>query len=582
MALELRFYQRAAVDSLYAYWGENPDGSPLLELPTGAGKSLVLATLAQEFIQAEPTTRIVQVTHVKELIEQNYKELIGLWPWAPAGIYSASLGRREAAAQILFAGIQSVYSKADRIGHVDVLLVDEAHLIPPDSATMYGQFIAALKTINPNMLIVGLTATPYRLDSGRLDEGDDRLFDKTTYAITIRELIDLGFLTPLISKATATSLSVAGVARRGGDFVGSALQAAVDKHPITKAAVDEIVAYGADRNGWLMFCSGVEHAHHVADEFRVRGFSVEAIDGGMKKAERSRLINDFKARKLRGLTNANVLTTGFNAPHVDLLAMLRPTLSTSLYVQMVGRGTRCIGANIEESIRNGKANCLVLDFAGNVRRHGPVDCVEVKKPGKGDGEAPVKECPTCRSIILAGLRECPDCGHVFERDVEKKIVATAAAAPILSKGSPDFVKVTRRTFYRHDKPGGKPSIRVEYLCGPTLHKEWICPEHDGFARRKFEQFWREHGGASPLPATITEALARVPELREVAEVRIKPSGKYWEICGRKLAPREEQSPVSITSFVKLPDETAGGDVAKAFAAVKAATAYADLDDDIPF
>ena len=535
MALQLRDYQRDAIDSLYDYWQEEPTGSPLIVLPTGAGKSLVIAQTIQEFIAAEPTTRIVQVTHVKELIEQNFKELIGLWPWAPAGIFSASLGRRDAGSQIIFAGIQTVWSKAERIGHVDVLFVDEAHLIPPDASTMYGQFIAALRAINPNMLIVGLTATPFRLDTGRLDEGDDRLFDRITYEITIRDLIDFGYLAPLISKATATSLDVTGVKRSGGDYIGKQLQAAVNKNPITTAAVDEIFAFGADRAGWLAFCSGVEHAHAVADEMRRRGVGAEAISGDMPKGERSRLIADFKARKLRALTNANVLTTGFNAPHVDLLAMLRPTLSTSLYVQMVGRGTRCIGANIEESARNGKSNCLVLDFAGNVRKHGPVDCVEVRKPGKGEGEAPVKECPTCRSLILAGLRVCPDCGHEFERDVEKNITASSAAAPILSKGAADFVKVTGRTFWRHDKAGADPSIKVAYRCGLVIHQEWLKPGGSRLAK-----FWRQHGGEDPVPEDVDDFLARAyDELRETAEIRIKPAGKYWEIDGRKVAPREQ-------------------------------------------
>lgn len=536
MSLQLRPYQREAVDSLYEFWQSHPSGSPLLELPTGAGKSLVIATIAQEFLELEPTTRIVQVTHVKELIEQNYRELIGVWPWAPAGIYSASLRRREAHARILFAGIQTVFNKTDKIGHVDVLLVDEAHLIPPNAETMYGQFIAGLKAINPKMLTVGLTATPFRLDMGRLDEGEDKLFDAITYRISIRDLIDMGYLTPLISKATTTALDLKGVGRRGGDFIESALQKAVNKNPITKAAVGEIMGYGEGRKAWLVFCAGVDHARAVAQEMRDRGIACESVTGDLKRGERDRIINDFRAGKLKALTNANVLTTGFNVPQVDMIAMLRPTLSTSLYVQMVGRGTRCVGPDIEHSIRNGKPNCLILDFAGNVRRHGPVDAVEVKKPGKGDGEAPVKECPTCHSLILAGLRECPDCGHVFERDVEKKIAATAASTPILSETKPMFVPVKRRTFFRHEKPGGTPSVRVEYLCGPAIHKEWICPEHSNFARTKFEKWWGEHGGQEPPPPDIDATLERVGELREVAELRIRASGRYWEICGRKLAP----------------------------------------------
>ncbi|WP_047308823.1 DEAD/DEAH box helicase [Rhodopseudomonas palustris] len=548
MSLTLREYQRKAADAPFEYWANKPQGNPLIVLPTGGGKSLVLGTLCQEFIQIEPTTRIVMATHIKELIEQNYAELMGFWPWAPAGIYSASIGRREAHMQIVFGGIASMFRKAEMLGRVDVLIIDEAHLVPPNEAAMYGKFIAALRAINPNMLILGLTATPYRLDSGLLTEGDDALFDDIIYEITIKELIDLGFLCPLTSKATATALDVKGVGRAGGDFKATALQAAVDKHPITAAAVDEIISYAnsneSPRRSWLVFCAGVEHAIHVRDEIRSRGFTCETITGETEKGERRRIVEDFKAGKIKALTNANVLTTGFNAPRVDLLAMLRPTESTALYVQMVGRGTRCMGKDIEESIRNGKSDCLVLDFAGNVRRHGPVDRVTVRKPGKGQGEAPVKECPECHSLIFAGLSECPDCGHKFERDPEKNIKQTADAVPILSSSKPNWVKVTRRYFYRHDKPGGVPSIRVEYLCGAVIHKEWICPEHQGFARVKFEKWWKQHGGGDDAPFSIADAMGpRARDLKQTAEIMIKANGKHWEIIGRKLAdPDPAQEP----------------------------------------
>lgn len=548
--LQLRPYQTAAINSIFAYWHESPAGSPIVVIPTGGGKSLVFAQTILDFLEVEPTTRVVQVTHVKELIAQNFAELMGISPWAPAGIFSASLGRREAHAQIMFAGIQTVWNKVERIGHVDVLMVDEAHLIPPDEATMYGAFIAALRRVNPHMLVVGMTATPYRTDSGSLleaKEGETRLFDAITFEITIRDLIDLGYLVPLISKATSTVLSTKGVARAGGDFSGAALQRAVDKHPITAASVDEVIQYGMSnedpRKAWLGFCAGVEHAHHVADELRGRGIAAEAVDGGMKKTDRDRIIADFRAGKLKALTNANVLTTGFNVPHVDLVFMLRPTLSTSLYVQMVGRGTRCVGKDIQESVANGKRDCLVLDFAGNVRKHGPVDAVRIHKPGDGNGEAPIKECPTCHSLILAATRECPDCGHIFERDVEEKITASSGSAPILSKSEPVFVRVQKRTLFRHDKPGSPLSVRIQYSCGSTSHREWICPEHKGGARNRFERFWREHDGPEPPPTTVEETLARAWQLREVAEIRIRASGAFWEICGRKLAPGKAAAPI---------------------------------------
>lgn len=167
--LKLRDYQSSAIDAVFDYWREF-DGNPLVDLATGCGKSLVMAKLIQRLIEGWSDMRVMIVTHVAELIEQSYLELLGVWPFAPAGIYSAGLGRRDARSQIVFAGIQTVHNKAQQIGHVDVLMVDECHLIPINSNTMYRKFIDALLEINPDMKILGLTATPYRLDSGRLDE----------------------------------------------------------------------------------------------------------------------------------------------------------------------------------------------------------------------------------------------------------------------------------------------------------------------------------------------------------------------------------------------------------------------------
>lgn len=529
--LQLRPYQQQALDALFDYWGEEP-GNPLLDLATGTGKSLLMAAVNERLITGWPDMRIVVVTHVAELIEQNYKELLGIWPFAPAGIFSAGLGRRDAHSQILFAGIQTVHSKAQRIGHVDVLLVDEAHLIPQKANTMYGRFIADLRAINPDMKIVGLTATPFRLGQGRLDEGDDRLFDKVIYTYGIADGIRDGYLSPLVSKATETGFDLSGVQKKGGDYVPGALQAAVDRDETTRAAVDEVVGYGRERRSWMAFCAGVEHAHHVRDEIRSRGFSCETVTGDTPKQERRRIIEDFKAGRVRCLTNNSVLTTGFNAPAVDLIAAMRPTLSPSLYVQAVGRGTR---------LAPGKVNCLVLDFAGWVRTHGPVDDVRARKPGKGQGEAPIKVCPSCHSIVHASARTCADCGHEFEFEDKPKHKATADAGPILSSAAAEWMPVYRREFKYHDKPGGTDSVRAEFSMGMNKHKLWLCPQHTGFAKQKADRFWRDHGGQAPAPKTVVEWLERADELQPTGEISIKPSGRYYEVTGYRVASEEKEA-----------------------------------------
>lgn len=522
--MALRPYQHTAIDAIYGYFAEKA-GHPIVVIPTAGGKSLVMAAFIREVLEQWPDQRILIVTHVRELISQNFAELLRLWPEAPAGIYSAGLGKRDLGARILFAGIQSIHRKAYGVQQADLVLVDEAHLIPRSADTMYRGFLDDLTVINPHLKIVGLTATPYRLDSGMLHRGEDALFTDIAFEVSVRELIDQGYLSPLISKSSATQLDVKGVGTRGGEFIQSQLQAAVDRDDVTRAAIDEVVAYGAERRSWLAFCSGVDHAEHVAQAIRARGISCATIFGHTPKAERDRVVAAFKRGEIRALASMGVLTTGFNAPAVDLIAMLRPTKSAGLYVQMAGRGTR---------LAQGKTDCLVLDFAGNVARHGPIDAVNPREPGAGGREPPVKTCPDCRSILPAATRTCPDCGHVFPPP-EPKIEATASSLAVLSSGKPKWVTVSDIGYCRHEKPGKPPSLRVDYRCGLVLHREWVCIEHSGFPREKAVAWWRRRAPELPVPMTVEDALAHAERLRVPAEIAVRPSGRFTEVVDARFA-----------------------------------------------
>ena len=525
MTLTLRPYQQAAIDGIYQYF-EGETGNPLVVIPTAGGKSLVMARFIEGVLKAFPDQRILVVTHVRELIAQNHGELLRLWPEAPAGIYSAGLKQRDIGARILFAGIQSIHKRVYDVQQCDLVLIDEAHLIPRSSNTLYRRFLDGLKRLNPLLKVIGFTATPYRLDSGLLHEGDGAIFTDVAYEVSVRELIDQGYLSSLVSKRMSTQLDIGGVGTRGGEFIARELTAAVDQHEITRSAVAEIVAYGQDRRSWLVFSSGVEHALHVRDAIRAHGITCETIVGETASRERDSLIEAFKGGKIRCLTNANVLTTGFNAPAVDLIAMLRPTKSAGLYVQIVGRGCR-LAPGV-------KHDCLVLDFAGNIARHGPIDAIKPKRPGEGDGEAPIKVCPDCASIVHAAVRACPDCGHAFPPSVPK-IEARASTLDVLSRvGKPEWIDVSRVRYTRHEKPGKPPSLRVEYWCGLSAHQEWICVEHAGYPRQKAATWWAARSPGTALPRSVDEALQQVPALRCPAQIAVRPSGRYTEVVAARF------------------------------------------------
>jgi len=297
--------------------------------------------------------------------------------------------------------------------------------------------------------------------------------------------------------------------------------------------VQEIIYYGHDRKSWLIFCTGIDHAYHIRDALRERGVAVETVTGETNTLERDYILGEFKAERLKAVTNCDILTTGFNHPGVDLIAFLRPTKSTGLYVQMAGRGMR----NAPD-----KENCLILDFAGNIQRHGPIDLVTPKintRNGGGAGKI-VKTCPQCRSVLPIATRQCPDCGHLFAQQ-DPELNPTASTQPIISPNYPVLVKVDRITYSRHTKIGKPDSLRVDYYdSADTRYSEWLCFEHGGQAAQRAVQWWRQRS-YEPPPLTITYSLLRVEAIRQPSEIRVIEQGKYWRILSYRF--NDDEPPI---------------------------------------
>jgi DNA repair protein RadD len=428
--MALREYQRRAIDMLNDWFSRHETGHPCLEMPTGSGKSHVIAAYCQEALSEWPETRILMLTHVKELIEQNAAKMREYWPTAPLGIYSAGLRQRDASQSIVFGGVQSLARKADEIGHIDLLIVDEAHRIPAGAAGQYRDLIDDLTKINPALRVIGLTATPYRLGHGMITD-PPALFSSLIVPVTYMELLKTGHLARLTCKRTATTYNLDDVRRRGGEYVEADLDAAVNDLKTNEEVAAEIMRNAEDRKSWIVFAVSVAHAYGLRDALLRQGVTAATVVGETPSAERAEIIAAFKAGEIQAITNANVLTTGFDAPNVDLIAACRPSLSTSLYVQMLGRGTRTA---------EGKKDCLVLDFAGIVSTHGPFDNPVVRKPGQKGGDAPVKVCPECDTLVHLSVMLCPTCGHVWERKGptlklhDDAILSDAADAQVMRVG----------------------------------------------------------------------------------------------------------------------------------------------------
>ena len=538
--MNLRPYQKRAIDDLYAWFRDGGVGNPCLVLPTGAGKSHIVAALCEDALTQWPETRVLMLTHVKELIEQNAAKLRAHWPGAPMGIYSASVGRRQLGEPITFAGIQSIRKRAADVGHVDLVIIDEAHLVSHKDEGGYRDFLRDLAAINPALRVVGLTATPYRLGHGYITDGD-ALFDALIEPVSIEELVHHGFLSKLRSKWTEAALDTEGVHTRGGEYVEAELQKAVNTRDQNERTVRETIALAGSRKSWLFFCCGVDHARDVCEVLREEGIAADCVTGDTPKKERERIIDAFKRGELRALTNANVLTTGFDHPGVDLIAMMRPTLSPGLYVQMAGRGLR---------VAPGKADCLVLDFAGVIETHGPIlDVRPPNKAKKGTGEAPVKVCDACNELVHPTCRVCPSCGHEFPQPEEKKL----ALRDVDIMGAPPSdvreLEVTEWEWRRHvGASSGKESLRVRYYGGLTeTIDEYLTIAHDGYAGDKARRLLARiaaDAGLSPGWALVDDLDEIAREMNATpppAVVRYTQRGKFAEVLKREWAADEREA-----------------------------------------
>lgn len=553
-----RWYQNEAVDKLFEYFEENggtyPDGTivtanPLVGLPTGTGKSLSIAMFNQRALLQFPQTRIVVGTHVKELIEGNSKTMLKLDPLASVGVYSSGLKSKDYKQSIIYGGIQSMVKKPE-LFDPDILHIDEAHLVSPESDTSYLRFINEIKKRKPYLKVVGWTATPYRLGLGHMTNG--KIFTDMAYDLTgidaFNRLLNEGYLCPVIPQRTQTVLDMGGVGMVGGDFNQAAAQAKVDKAEITFAALKEVVAAGQYRASWMIFAAGIEHAEHITkmlnDTFGISTVCVHAgnRDYPMDTATRDNNINLFKTGQVRCIVNKDILTTGFDHPPIDLIACLRPTMSTGLWVQMLGRGTRPYDWRttndpvLARFFRYFKHNCLVLDFAANTKRLGPInDPVIPKQRGEGPpGDSPIKECPKCPAYVHASAQVCPSCGHVFVTDyIDPNIEATAATDELIATadGKPivsDLPQVetfdVQRVIYDEyfSRHSFKKSLKVTYYCaGMKSYWEYIAFEapHKPFAIHMGHEWFRQRIAMDP-PKTTEEAYALTPSMRIPARIRV--------------------------------------------------------------
>lgn len=641
-----RDYQNSAHFATWNYIHEpaNYGKNPLVVEATGLGKSLNIAMFMMAMYTAYPGVRIMNTAHVSNLVSSNYEELLELWPLASAGIYAADLKRRETRPDLMFCMIQSVAKRAASFGRIDFLLVDEAHRLDNRTSSTYAKFIKDLRKINPAMVVIGYTATPYRMKLGHLLDGE--MFDEVVYDIGSGEsfqwAVDNGYLILPVPIDPGFAFDDSKVKISGGEFKGTDASAAMHDQDIIERAVDFTVKIASDqhRQRSLMFASTIDDAELIAEMFTHKGYPTEAVHS--KRNDRESTMAAHKAGDLWGLANKDVLTTGYNDPWLDLMVNLRLTRSPGLWVQMVGRMTRPawtnhIGHNggpplhdigtlegrLASIAESHKHDALVLDFCGNTERLGPINWPHMpSKRGKGGGDAPVRKCDgTTDEGIAKGMRcdpitihhtsvdTCPHCEYVWP--VESNVHVKASVSQLVSKTNPLGMDKPPPKEYKVDgvhqmtcshhqgKEGKKDTMKVIYRCGTNTYPAWVCFEHGftdkgvpTFPRRKAELWWKEHGGEGEAPTSVEEAVEAAGSLAKPKFLKVWSNTRYPEIVGYDFeGTKFEPAPLDFTDDAEVtlhepgPDPMAGVIEAQKKAMEFAAASMAGehyYDDDIPF
>jgi len=541
-----RQYQVDAVSATLKALKAGAACKTIISLPTGSGKSHVLCLLIEELIKLyteehnNPAPSVLVLSHNKEILTQDHKILTSHFAKSRTaiGLHSAGLGVRERE-QITVAGIQSIY-KADG-WTPDIVIIDECHLVPRTGEGMYRSFLAH----HPDARLIGLTATPYRAKHGLLHKGEGALFNAISFDMSnlvgFNQLVMDGYLSKLLSRNAKDRFNVEGVKVVGGEYSVADLADRFDRDAIVKSAIKEVVAVGARYKTWLIFAIDIAHAENITEELRQHGISAKCVHSKTSKEERVQAIEDARRGNVTALVNVNILTTGVDLPNIDLIVLLRPTMSPVLHVQMLGRGARVVYApGYDTSTKEGRLDainkgpkpfCRVLDFAGNIERLGPINDIHVRAKGKGKkGGQFVKTCNACDTLCHPRVTVCPFCGAEFKFLQKITTQSDRHNDAIISSRKKEvadyWVPVASVEYNMHKAAGtGKPSLRVTYKTSKGLlaasYSEWVCYGRPGLMGRRaltwVRNRWRGHGS---LPANLSELYLNSNLLHTPTEVLI--------------------------------------------------------------
>ena len=509
--MKARYYQIDAVNAAWAALKEGKD--PVIELPTGSGKSYVVADLCDKILKN--SGRVLVLSHVAEIISQNaaeFQKLSGIEP----GILCAGLERTDKGHDVLFASVQSLYGPAKKgeIEPFNLLIVDECHLCADKDSD--AKFYPTAFSCFPTARRLGLSATPFRQDGPVYGEG--KYFSEKVYSVSTLELVREGFLSPLVGVSTSVQLNLDKLKTVAGDYD----QKTVEEQQTDKwlrAVAESVKAKTHDRKHIAVFCPTVKVAHDTAKIFTELGMKAGVVVGDTEN--RDDVLESWKAGDFPVLCSVNILSTGFNFPAMDCLVCIRPTQSLGLWIQLLGRLVR-------NSPSTGKKNGLVLDFSGNLEIHGGIcagmeDSYKEKKDGKfevSDAKPNPKKAPGRK--IKTG-KELTDLDPMLASPKGVEIDVSHATYVVLSSRTHVKKKLLMVTYSGRTIPGGIPMTASQF----------VMPEYEGYAYQETVKWFARRGEAT-VPYSAEAARIKCYSLPVPRRVWIRKSGKYLNVVGESF------------------------------------------------
>jgi DNA repair protein RadD len=518
--MSLRDYQQQAVDAVIA-----STGNAIVEIATGGGKTHVIRALAEHYTAAGLSVLIL--AHRKELLEQAGN----VFGDTPFSYYSASIGERCTANNIVIAGIQSIFRTETK--PFDVIIVDEVHRVSDSYKTLFAK--------HPNAKLIGLSATPFKTQSGALDFGD------IVHRVTYQQLLDLGYLVPIKNKVPNLP-NLEGIKVKLGEYILADVEETMLEHSLLESSIRGIIGYGANYSSILIFCVSVKHATILQAALRDNNIEAAVVTGETPQDERDATIAAYKAGEIKHLIGVDVFLEGFDAPNTNMIVCLRPTKSRGLWTQLVGRGTRLYA---------GKDHCLLLDYGGNLIEHGALG-TPYNPPKRGEKKQPAgRICPMCETYVRVLDQHCADCGFQFpppeQTRVSHNINPDMASSTIYSENQRH--KVLSTTYKAFIFKNGTVGIKVSYIVeGAKDVVEFLHPNNPRAAFR-VTKFMKEGGHriySEPHEYSIDDLVWHCQQRLPTKEIMVNYSGKYPEILKKWMGTHETHG-ISNTESTSLLD-----------------------------